>query len=71
MTVREFLRLRMGVIDTIYLEHEAGVLNGRCRCRCGYQASEPEWLIHVADKIADALDGEQVVELPALFEASA
>lgn len=69
MTVREFLRLRMGVIDDIYLDHEAGERNGRLYCRCGFQASEAEWLIHVADKIADALKGETVVELPALFEA--
>lgn len=64
MTVREFLRLRMGVIDQEYLEHEAGMRNGICHCRCGFRAQEPEWLIHVADKIADVLEPPTVVELP-------
>jgi hypothetical protein len=64
MRVREFLRLRMGVIDQVYLEHEAGLRNGIAYCRCGFRAQEPEWLIHVADKIADALEGSPVVELP-------
>lgn len=69
MNVREFLHANMATIDRIYLDHEAGVLEGIYRCHCGYRCNEAEWLIHVADKIADALEGETVVELPALFEA--
>jgi hypothetical protein len=69
MSVRMFLRNRMGVIDTVYLQHEAGMLNGRFYCHCGYQCQESEWLLHVADKIADAIQGPSVVELP--FEVPA
>jgi hypothetical protein len=65
VNVREFLRSNIGVIEGIYLDHEGGVLpDGLCVCHCGYRASEGEWLRHVADKIADALEGETVVELP-------
>jgi hypothetical protein len=69
MTVREFLRANMATIDRVWLDHESGVRDGIHYCHCGYRASEAEWLIHVADKIADALEGASVVELPALFEA--
>jgi hypothetical protein len=65
VTVREFLHANIAVIDAVYLDHEAGVREGICHCRCGYRASEPDWLAHVADKIADAFDGgPTVVELP-------
>lgn len=68
MTVREFLRANMAVIDAVYLDHEAGVRDGICHCRCGYRAPEAKWLTHVADKIADVYEmfGTDV-ELPALF----
>jgi hypothetical protein len=64
MHIRAWLHANIGVIDTVYLEHEAGMLKGICYCRCGYRASEQEWLDHLAGKIADAVDGELVVELP-------
>jgi hypothetical protein len=68
MTAREFLRANMATIDRVYLDHEAGARDGLLYCRCGYRTAEDEWLIHVADKIADALT-ETTVELPDLFGA--
>jgi hypothetical protein len=64
MSAREFLKAHMAVIDRVYLDHEAGARDGLLYCRCGYRSGEDDWLNHVADKIADALEGESVVELP-------
>jgi hypothetical protein len=68
VSMRVFLRRYVGVMDEVWLDHEAGLLKGIYFCRCGYRASEPEYLIHLADKMADAIQPTDV-ELPALFEA--
>lgn len=63
MNAREFLHANIATIDRVYLDHEAGLLNGICYCRCGYRATEAEHLAHVADKIADAVEPAVVPEL--------
>lgn len=63
--MREFLRANVTALIATLDAHEAGLYEDRAPvsfyCRCGFRGTETEWEQHVAERMAERFETQEVL----------